>query len=238
MSSIGTICLLVTTVIYCKIYFITRRHERQIQQVRELEAQATQNSEIGNFSRMMKTAVLRFWFVIIPRFILSAARVITGPNIVITSFSLCRHTLTFFNSLLNPVTYGWRMRQIRHAIMDSLRKVYTNRKLWFWTVRPSHSEGIPIFNWNFLAFSFSFDVCWNQARISVIWKLPMETLFNFSCLCEVSIWFRLIFWLCQTLDAVRLRPTLDVVRSSMTFNSRWSSILENWFSQRTILLLF
>ena len=57
MSSIGTICLLVTTVIYCKIYFITRRHERQIQQVRELEAQATQNSEMGNFSRIMKTAV-------------------------------------------------------------------------------------------------------------------------------------------------------------------------------------
>ena len=187
---------------------------------------------------MFYTFTLRYWFVIFPRFILLASRVITSPNIIITSFSLCRHTLTFFNSLPNPVTYGWRMRQIQHALMDSLRKVYTNRKLWFWTVRPSHSEGIPIFNWNFLAFSFSFDVCWNQARISVIWKLPMETLSNFSCLCEVSIWFRLIFWLCQTLDAVRLRPTLDVVRSSMTFNSRWSSILENWFSQRTILLLF
>ena len=179
------------------------------------------------------TFTLRFWFVIFPRFILSAARVITGPNIVITSFSLCRHTLTFFNSLPNPVTYGRRMRQIQHAIMDSLRKVYTNRKLWFWTVRLSHSEGIPIFNWNFLAFSFSFDVCWNQARISVIWKLPMETLSNFNFLCEVSIWFRLIFRLCHTLDAIRLRPTFDVVRSSMTFNSRWSLILENRFCQRT-----
>ena len=116
---------------------------------------------MGNFSRMMKllsvfyTFTLRFWFVIFPRFILLAARVITGPNIVITSFSLSRHTLTFFNSLLNPVIYGWRMRQIRHAIMDSLRKVYTNRKLWFWTMRLSHSERIPIFNWHFLAFSFS-----------------------------------------------------------------------------------
>ena len=68
------------------------------------------------------TFTLRFWFVIFPRFILSATRVITGPNIVITSFSLCRHTLTFFNSLLNPVIYGWRMRQIRHAIMDSLQR--------------------------------------------------------------------------------------------------------------------
>ena len=161
------------------------------------------------------TFTLRFWFVIFPRFILSATRVITGPNIVITSFSLCRHTLTFFNSLLNPVIYGWRMRQIRHAIMDSLRKVYTNRKLWFWTVRPSHSERIPFFNWHFLEFSFSFDVCWNQIGISVIWKLPMETLSNFSFLCEVSIWLCLIVWLYQILDAVRLRPTFDFVRSSM-----------------------
>ena len=165
---------------------------------------------------MFYTFTLRFWSVIFPHFILLAARVITDPNIVITSFSLCRHTFTFFNSLLNSVIYGWRMRQIRHAIMDSLRKVYTNRKLWFWTVRPSHSEGIPIFNWNFLAFSFSFDVCWNQARISVIWKLPMETLSNFSFLCEVSIWLCLIVRLCQILDAVRLRPTFDVFRSSMS----------------------
>ena len=51
MSSIGIICLLVTTVIYCKIYFITRRHERQIQQVRELEAQATQNKDDENCCR-------------------------------------------------------------------------------------------------------------------------------------------------------------------------------------------
>ena len=125
------------------------------------------------------------------------------------------------------------MRQIRHAIMDSLRKVYTNRKLWFWTVRPSHSERIPIFNWHFLAFSFSFDVCWNQIGISVIWKLPMETLSNFSFLCEVSIWLCLIVWLCQILDAVRLRPTFDVVRSSMNLIQG-----EVRFWKRTILLLF
>ena len=43
----------------------------------------------------------------------------------------------------------------------------------------------------------------------------MEALSNFSFLCEVSIWLCLIVWLCQILDAVRLRPTFDVVRSSM-----------------------
>ena len=57
MSGIGTFCLLVTRAIYCKICFITRRHKRQIQQLRELEAQARQNSEMRNLATIMKTAV-------------------------------------------------------------------------------------------------------------------------------------------------------------------------------------
>ena len=112
MSGIGTFCFLVTTAIYCKICFITRRHKRQIQQVRELEAQSRQNSEMRNLATIMKTAVgvLYVYFALLVSyfslFILLAARVITGPNIVTTSFSLYTHTLMFFNSTLNPVIYG------------------------------------------------------------------------------------------------------------------------------------
>ena len=57
MSGIRTFCLLVITAIYCKIFFIIRRHKRQIQLVRELEAQARQNSEMRNLATIMKTAV-------------------------------------------------------------------------------------------------------------------------------------------------------------------------------------
>ena len=61
---------------------------------------------------------------------------------------------------------------------------------------------------------------------------------QFNFLCKVLIWPRHIFRLCQISDTVRLRPTLDVVGSSMTFNSRWSSTLENQFCQRRVMLLF
>ena len=108
MSGIRTFCLLVITAIYCKTFFIVRRHKRQIQQVRELEAQSRQNSEMRNLATIMKTAV----GVLYVYFAFLAARVITGPNIVTTSFSLYTHTLMFFNSTLNPVIYGWRIRQI------------------------------------------------------------------------------------------------------------------------------
>ena len=107
MSGIRTFCLLIITAIYCKTFFIIRRHKRQIQQVRELEAQSRQNSEMRNLATIMKTAV----GVLYVYFAFLAARVITGPNIVTTSFSLYTHTLMFFNSTLNPVIDGWRIRQ-------------------------------------------------------------------------------------------------------------------------------
>ena len=132
----------------------------------------------------MKTAVgvlyLYFAFLVwyFPRFILLAARAITGPNIVTTSFSLYRHALMFFNSSLNPAIFGWRMRQIRHAILDTQRKVYTYRKPWFWTVRAifilQSTVLFQVQERHFLAFSFSFNVGWNETLNSVNWKVPIQ----------------------------------------------------------------
>ncbi|XP_022805461.1 histamine H2 receptor-like [Stylophora pistillata] len=133
-SPIGTICLLVTAAIYCRIYFITRRHKRQIQiqRVQEQEERSRQNSEMRNLARTMKTAVgvlyVYFAFLVCyaPLFIYLAARAIYGSGIVKTSFQVSTYTLMFFNSTLNPVIYCWRMRHIRRAMVDTLRKLYTN----------------------------------------------------------------------------------------------------------------
>ena len=164
-----------------------------------------------NLAWITKTAVgvlyVNFAFLVLyfPRFILLAARVITGPNIITTSFSLYTHTLIFFNSLLDPVIYGWRMRQIRHAIMDTLLKVYTNRELWFWTVREIlilqstvlfrvHSNchfGIQFFVSCFLISDSDFR-CLKTSDLglrSIPNLVQMETLSNFSFLWEVSVLF-------------------------------------------------
>ncbi|XP_022805460.1 histamine H2 receptor-like [Stylophora pistillata] len=135
LSVIGTICLLVTTAIYCKIYYITRRHKREIQaqQVQEQEARSRQNSEMRNLARNMKTAVgvlyVYFAFLVcyFPRFIILLARAKNVPSIVVASVQLYTYTLMFFNSSLNPIIYGWTIRHIRHAMVDTLRKLYTNR---------------------------------------------------------------------------------------------------------------
>ena len=149
------------------------------------------------------------------------------------------------------------MRQIRHAIKDTQRKVYTNRKPWFWTVRAifilqstvlfqaqSNFEeafsGIQFFIWCWLESDseFRYLKSSNSGLRSIRDLVQMETPSNFSFLCEVSIWLRLIFRLCQILDIVRLCRTFDVVRLSMTFKSRWSSTLKNWFCEGRIMLLF
>ena len=41
-------------------------------------------------------------------------------------FSMCSITLLFLNSSLNPVIYYWKMRHIRHAVMDILRNVLSS----------------------------------------------------------------------------------------------------------------
>ena len=149
------------------------------------------------------------------------------------------------------------MRKIRHAIKDTQRKVYTNRKPWFWTVRAifilqstvlfqaqSNFEeafsGIQFFSWCWLESDseFRYLKSSNSGLRSIRDLVQMETPTNFSFLCEVSIRLRLIFRLCQILDIVRLRQTFDVVRLSMAFKSRWSSTLKNWFCAERIMLLF
>ena len=46
-----------------------------------------------------------------------------GPNVALKRFFLFSVTLIHLNSSLNPVIYCWKMRHIRHAIMDILRNM-------------------------------------------------------------------------------------------------------------------
>ena len=222
MSGIGTFCLLVTRAIYCKICFITRRHKRQIQQLRELEAQARQNSEMRNLATIMKTAVgvLYVYFAFLvwysPRFILLDARIIIGPNIVRTSFSLYRHTLMFFNSTLNLVIYGWRMRQTRHVnnghttnsihqswvvIQDRKSDIHTAIHRFFRAHSNFHMIGIfwhSVFHLMFVEIRFLIPLL-EHFRCRAPFHLgpcPDGHSIQFNFLCKVLIWPRHIFRLC------------------------------------------
>ena len=117
--------LVLTTMIYLRIYFTVKQHKNQIQ-VRQVQ-QVARAGVI--FSRLTKSAVGIFYvylvFVVcyLPYLICLVAPKINGPSIVLKRFSLFSFTLLYLNLSLNRVIYCWKMRHIRHAVINMLRNM-------------------------------------------------------------------------------------------------------------------
>ena len=126
-TSIGAgVCLLVTTVLYIKIYLAVRRHKNQIQ---------TLQAQNPNFASLIKSAVSTFWVYLVflvsnlPLLICLAVFAIYGPNITLNRTFLFSYTLLFLNSSLNPVIYCWKMKHIRQALITILRNMSLHKRL-------------------------------------------------------------------------------------------------------------
>ena len=121
----GIVGLVLTTLVYINIFLTIRRHKNQIQalQVQGLGV----NQETARFARLVKSAVGMFYVYLVflicylPFLICVVATEIHGPSIHLKSWYIFSMTLVFLGSSLNPVIYCWKMRHIRHAIIDMLR---------------------------------------------------------------------------------------------------------------------
>ena len=117
-------CFLLTVVVYIKIYLAVRNHKNQIQALQVLQA-----DEMENFASIVKSAVgvfyvyLVFLFCYLPYFVTLAAITIVGPSDVLKTLFFFSFTLAFLNSSLNPVIYCWKMRHIRHVVMEMLPNI-------------------------------------------------------------------------------------------------------------------
>ena len=112
----------VTTLSTLKIFQIARRHQRQITQ----QQQRVQSNTI-NVLKCRKSAVTVLYvyglFVVsyLPVFVVMLIETFTGvTKTMMIAFNLVV-TLVFINSLLNPVVYCWRIREIRRAVKNELR---------------------------------------------------------------------------------------------------------------------
>ena len=127
----GVVGLGIATMTYIKIYLAVRRHKNQIQ---ALQIQrVAQAGEVAIFSSLVKSAVGTFYVytVFVLRylaFLISwVAKEVNSSSIVLRGFYLFALTLEYLNSSLNPVIYCWKMRHIRHAVMNILRTMYWYR---------------------------------------------------------------------------------------------------------------
>ena len=142
---------IITLVVYIWIYQTVRRHKNRIQsmQIRD----EAQSEETKNLTVLIKYTVGIFYLYLVflicylPLFICMAVIQFYGSSIVLKKLFLFLLTLVFLNSSLNPVIYCWKIKHIRHAIIDILRKMYWNSNQPFRIHYNRSSSVVHIDNW-------------------------------------------------------------------------------------------
>ena len=125
---VDSVCYLTTAFFYFKIYLAVRHHSNQIH---VLQAQLAQNNEgdMTNAARERKAAVGTFYVYLVflicylPSTCVWIIQISAGPSTMLLQFGLYTNTLILLNSSLNPLIYSWKMRYVRHAIMEILRNI-------------------------------------------------------------------------------------------------------------------
>ena len=122
---IEILCMVPTAFVNYKIYSAVRRHRNQIQALQIL--QVAHNGETANAASIRKSALGTFYIYaasllcFVPQVCSSIAMTMLGQTTVVKGFTVCTFSVVFLNSSLNPVIYCWKMRHIRHSIMNILR---------------------------------------------------------------------------------------------------------------------
>ena len=124
-------CLILTALFHCKICLAVRRHANQIH-VQQAQ-QIAQNNEvmINTTRRQIKSAVTTFYVYLVflicylPHMTINVVLAITGNHTHTNTIWEYTLTLVYLNSSLNPLVYFWKMRPIRHAIINILRNMFS-----------------------------------------------------------------------------------------------------------------
>lgn len=120
------ICLLVSTVCYIKIYCIVKQHQLQIHT--RQKAVETNTTDINQtMLRSTKNAKNTFIYYIV--MILCYTPVFVAIPILFISPShwnkgwILADTVIFMNSSINPFLYCWRLRELRTAVVKTVRQM-------------------------------------------------------------------------------------------------------------------
>ena len=124
-------CLIIVAFVNYKIYMAVRRHAHQIQAL--LVQQAAQNGAVANVGRVKKSAVatiyiyLVFLLCYLPSICMSWVIATSSEKTLTTLIMHATISLLLLNSSLNPLIYCWKMRHIRHAVMNTLRNAFSSQ---------------------------------------------------------------------------------------------------------------
>ena len=126
---IVAVCIIITGLLYCKIYAAVRHHTIQIHALQVQQAAQYQNGETANAARLRKTALATFYVYLLflvcylpVTCVLLAEK--NGKTALLSHLRYFTFTLAFVNSSLNPLIYCWKMRHIRQAVLSMLRNIF------------------------------------------------------------------------------------------------------------------
>jgi len=129
---VEVVCFATTTFFNYKIYLAVRRHTNQIQALQlQIQEEQGHGENAANSASLQKSALGAFYVYVLflpcylPNICSYIFITIYGSGTTIKGFFVCTLTLVFSNSSLNPLIYCWKMRHVRHAIMEILRKILT-----------------------------------------------------------------------------------------------------------------
>ena len=126
-AAIDAVCFITTGFLHYKIYASVRHHTGHIQALQVQEE--AQNREMKNAVRLRKTALATFYIYFlflacyVPMFCVNLAELFCDETALIQHLRCYVFTLMLSNSSLNPLIYSWKMRHIRHAVINILRSV-------------------------------------------------------------------------------------------------------------------
>ena len=126
LGTILVVCVVITGILYCKIYAAVRHHTSQIHALQV--QQEAQNEDMANVARQRKTALATFYvYVVFLACYLPISCVlfamINGKTALLSHLRDFTLTLVYLNSSLNPLIYCWKMRHTRQKVMDILRNI-------------------------------------------------------------------------------------------------------------------
>ncbi|XP_068759539.1 melanocyte-stimulating hormone receptor-like [Montipora capricornis] len=123
------LCLIISTYCYSRIFLRLRHHQTQAQERAHQQGNETVPMNFTRYKKTLSTTMLLqlalvicfFPFAIVASFAYRQIRRQSTASFLGLYVTL---TLMFFNSTLNPVLYCWKMKEVRHAVKDTMRQLF------------------------------------------------------------------------------------------------------------------
>ena len=122
------VAMLSLCIVNFKVYSVARRHQVIIQSQAQVTAHHLSNTT--NSARNVNLAVkvlyvfVVFLFCNLPYLIILTVLLISGPNVVLQGAIQFSTVLVMLNSSLNPVVFGFKMKEIRQIIKRELKMLF------------------------------------------------------------------------------------------------------------------